>query len=56
MNAHHLTQRAVRQSTTAVLQHVVANLTVMKAAQDISGVSNNESDVVVDEDAMDQEE
>lgn len=54
MNAHHLTQRAVRQSTTAVLQRVVANITVMKAAQDISG--DNESDLAVDEDAMDQEE
>ena len=43
MNAHHLTQRAVRQSTTAVLQHVVANITVMKAAE-ISGLDEEEMD------------
>jgi len=36
LNAHHLTHRAVRQSTTAVLQSVAANITIMKAAADIS--------------------
>lgn len=54
MNAHHLTHRAVRQSTTAVLQRVAANMTVMKAAVDIQ-VSKKRIDRVEDNPLREQQ-
>lgn len=54
LNAHHLTQRSFRQSTSGLLQSVAASMTLMKAAEDADKmIRRNQDD---DDDRMDEED